>query len=188
MQDSGVNHPDGGVGRSVRRVLKLDEALLLFIRRWHAPSLTRVMRMFTRLGDGATWTFVSLVLIASGGHAPLVGKRIGVAALIASFMAQVLKRVCRRKRPSHGIHGFTALADNPDAFSFPSGHTAAAFAVAISVAGLGPYLGPMHFGLACAIGLSRVYLGAHYPLDVGVGATIGALAGTATRFLIPGTL
>jgi undecaprenyl-diphosphatase len=168
----------------VKRVLKLDEALLLLIHRLHAPRLTRVMRMFTRLGDGATWTFVSLVLIAVGGASIRYGLRIGIAALIATLLVQVLKRFFKRKRPSHGISGFTALADNPDAFSFPSGHTAAAFAVAISVAGLSPWLGPFHLGIACAIGLSRVYLGAHYPLDVGVGIAVGSLAGAATRMLI----
>jgi undecaprenyl-diphosphatase len=168
----------------VKRVLKFDEALLLLIRRFHAPKLTRLMRMFTRIGDGSTWTFVSLVLIFVGGASIRFGLRIGIAALIASLLVQVLKRFFKRKRPSHGIQGFTALADNPDAFSFPSGHTAAAFAVAISVAGMSAMLGPFHLGLACAIGLSRVYLGAHYPLDVGVGIAVGSLAGVATRFLI----
>ena len=168
----------------MNRVLKFDEALLLLVHRWRAPSLTRVMRMMTRLGDGATWTFVSLVLLAVGGMATRFGWRVGLSALLATALAQVLKRVCRRKRPSHGIHNFTALVDNPDAFSFPSGHTAAAFAVAIAVAGQGAFLGPLALGMAGAIAFSRVYLGAHYPLDVGVGVGIGAVAGTAIRFLI----
>ena len=168
----------------MKRVLKIDEALLLFVRRLHAPSITRAMRMFTRLGDAATWTFVSLVLIMCGGAGVKYGLLIGYGALIASVLAQLLKRVCRRKRPSHGIHGFTALADNPDAFSFPSGHTAAAFGAAIAATGHGVFLGPFLLSLAAAIALSRVYLGAHYPLDVGVGAALGALAGAVARFAV----
>jgi len=168
----------------VNRVLKLDEALLLLIRRLQVPFLTRAMRMFTRLGDATSWTFVSLVMIVSGGAGVRYGKLMGYSALLASIVSQLLKRVCRRKRPSHGINGFTALADNPDAFSFPSGHTAAAFGAAIAATGQGAFLGPLLLSLAFAIALSRVYLGAHYPLDVGVGAALGAFAGATIRFCV----
>ena len=175
---------DGGAAAPVRSVLKLDEAILLLVRRWHLPSVARLARLFTRVGDASTWTFASLVLIASGGVATRYGWLMGYSALLATAVVQVLKRVCRRQRPSTRITGFTALAENPDAFSFPSGHTTVAFAVAFALAGQGNWLGSLHLGLACAIGMSRVYLGAHYPLDVGVGACIGSLAGMAIRFLI----
>jgi undecaprenyl-diphosphatase len=75
-----------------------------------------------------------------------------------------------------------ALTENPDVFSFPSGHTAAAFAVAIALAGYG-WLGPFHLSLAFAIAMSRVYLGAHYPLDVAAGAVVGLFAGMLARGL-----
>jgi undecaprenyl-diphosphatase len=182
-----MNEPadfEGGAAAPVRRVLKLDETLLLFVRRWHVPRVARLMRAFTRMGDASTWTLSSLALIAAGGPASRYGRLMGYSALLATLLAQALKRVCRRRRPSSGIHGFTALADNPDAFSFPSGHTTVAFAAAIALAGQGPWLGPLYFGLAFAIGLSRVYLGAHYPLDVGVGALLGTLAGVVMRFVV----
>lgn len=44
--------------------------------------------------------------------------------------------------------------------------------------------GPAFVALAFAIALSRVYLGAHYPLDVAIGACIGLLCGGATRVLL----
>jgi len=86
-------------------------------------------------------------------------------------------------RPTEGIVGFTALVENPDAFSFPSGHSAAAFAVALAMAGVIPGA-PLFVFLAFAIGLSRLYLGAHYPLDVAVGACIGLLCGGLTRMVL----
>ena len=72
--------------------------------------------------------------------------------------------------------------ENPDAFSFPSGHTAAASAVAIALAGQG-WLGRFHLGLAFAIAISRVYLGAHYPLDIAAGGALGLIAGLLARAL-----
>ncbi len=166
----------------VRHLLRFDEALLLGVSRWHVPSLTLLMRALTRFGDASSWVLVGLVLLAAGGPARQYGMLLGSAAIIATVFSQALKRVCRRPRPSSGIGGFTALTENPDVFSFPSGHTAAAFAVAIALAGHG-WLGPFHLSLALAIGMSRVYLGAHYPLDVAVGGAVGLIAGLAARVL-----
>lgn len=165
------------------RVLRYDRSALMGVRRWHAPPLTRVMRVITHLGDGPTWGFVGLVLAASGGDGIEHAKRLGVAAIAATGIAQLLKRWLRRPRPS-ALAGFTALADDPDAFSFPSGHSAAAFASAVALAGSGAGLGPLLLGFACLIGVSRVYLGAHYPLDVAAGALIGVSCGAAARVVL----
>jgi undecaprenyl-diphosphatase len=166
----------------VRHLLRFDEALLLGVRRWHAPSVTLLMRALTRFGDASSWVLVGLVLLAAGGPARRYGMLLASGAIIATVLSQALKRICKRPRPSAGIGGFTALTENPDVFSFPSGHTAAAFAVAIALAGCG-WLGPFHLSLALAIGMSRVYLGAHYPLDVAAGGAAGLIAGLAARGL-----
>ena len=64
---------------------------------------------------------------------------------------------CRRPRPSAGIGGFSALAENPDAFSFPSGHTCAAFAAAIAIAGQAGWLAGLFAVLAFGIALPGQY-------------------------------
>ncbi|HEX4803365.1 MAG TPA: phosphatase PAP2 family protein [Myxococcaceae bacterium] len=166
----------------VRQLLRFDEAVLLGMCRWRPRSLTLAMRALTRCGDASTWIVVALVLLAAGGQARRCGLLLGSAALIATILSQGLKRTCRRARPSSCIGGFTALMENPDAFSFPSGHTAAASAVAIALAGQG-WLGPFHLGLALAIATSRVYLGAHYPLDTAAGGALGLIAGLLARAL-----
>lgn len=166
------------------RALAYDEALLRSLRRWQAPVVTRFMRAFTHAGDTAAWVVLGLFLAASGGDGPHLALRLGLGAGLATLLSQPLKRLCCRTRPDSGLAGFTALAENPDAFSFPSGHTAAAFGVAIALANEGRGLGHLALALAAGIGLSRVYLGAHYPLDVAAGALIGLAAGVATRLLV----
>ena len=168
-----------------RRILSIDEALLLGFRRFHSPVRTAIARALTRAGDGTSWTAVGLACLASrttlGVH---LGLRLAAATAGATVLSQTLKRSLGRARPDVSIAGFEPLAANPDRFSFPSGHAAAAFAVAVAFAGEPHGLGPLALLLATGIGLSRVYLGAHYPLDVAAGGILGLFAGLASRLLV----
>lgn len=173
-----------GHGR-LARLLSFDEALLLAFRRHHRPWRTTVAHTLTRLGDGTSWAVAGLACLATyttqGAH---LGLRLGAATGIATALSQALKRSLTRARPDVSIIGFEALAQNPDRFSFPSGHTAAAFGVAVAFTGEPYGIGPLSLLLAVGIGLSRVYLGAHYPLDVAAGALLGVCAGIASRLLV----
>ncbi|MDP9121811.1 MAG: phosphatase PAP2 family protein [Acidobacteriota bacterium] len=134
------------------------------------------------MGDPATWVLVGLILgVVAGAHYAYL---LGTGAVLAVAGSQVLKRLCCRRRPSSGIRGFAALAEIPDAFSFPSGHTAAAFGVAVALGGEGTGLALLTLAVAFGIALSRVYLGAHYPLDVAAGILLGTGSGLAARLLV----
>jgi undecaprenyl-diphosphatase len=128
---------------------------------------------------------VGLALFATRSALGLhLGLRLAAATLFATLAGQALKRSLSRPRPDSALAGFEALSENPDRFSFPSGHTAAAFSVAVAFAGEPFGLGVAALLLASGIGLSRVYLGAHFPSDVGAGAVLGSLAGLAARLFV----
>lgn len=168
------------------RLLSADQALLLSVRRLECAFMTRLMRTFTHLGDWASWVVIGLLLAAAGGAGLRYCTLLGFGATTAVTVSYFLKRLCCRTRPSTGIVGFAALAEIPDAFSFPSGHTAAAFGVAVALAGEGGGLAALTLLVACGIALSRVYLGAHYPLDVAAGVLVGAFSGLGARLFLDG--
>ncbi len=169
------------------RILSFDEALLLSFRKFHSPWRTAVARTLTHMGDATSWTIAGLACLATmserGVH---LGLRLGAAAGIATALSQGLKRGLTRARPDVSIAGFEPLAENPARVSFPSGHTAAAFGVAVAFAGEPYGAGPAALLLAVGIALSRVYLGAHYPLDVAAGMLLGTLSGAASRLVLAG--
>jgi membrane-associated phospholipid phosphatase len=92
----------------------------------------------------------------------------------AAIVTDVLKSSFDRARPpvaEPGLGSLTPLPGNP---SFPSGHSATAFAAATAVAILCPRLRVPALAIAAAVALSRVYLRVHFPLDVVAGGLLGA--------------
>jgi undecaprenyl-diphosphatase len=166
------------------RLLAIDERLLVSARRLHGPARTRVARALTRAGDSSSWSVAVLGLLSAGRPFAALGVRLAAATLLGTVFSQVLKRSLPRPRPTSAIVGFEALAENPDRFSFPSGHTTAAFAAAVALAGAPGGIGPAALALAVGIGTSRVYLGAHYPLDVAAGVVLGTTAGVVSRLAL----
>ena len=101
------------------------------------------------------------------------------AVLLAAALVDVVKEIVDRVRPPFADPGITALVTTPHTPSFPSGHTATAFAAAVAVGALHPRLRVPLVVLAALVGLSRVYLGVHFWLDVLAGAALGTVIGLA---------
>jgi undecaprenyl-diphosphatase len=71
------------------------------------------------------------------------------------------------------LQNFHSIITPSDQFSFPSGHTSAAFMVATLLAYFFPALSVFLYGWATLVGCSRVMLGVHFPTDILVGAILG---------------
>jgi undecaprenyl-diphosphatase len=100
----------------------------------------------------------------------------GLAAAVGLAVAHGVTMVWDRPRPyeAHsGAHLFVSPSDDP---SFPSDHATAAFAIAVSLFLRSRRVGLFALGMAVVLGLARVAVGAHYPLDVLGGALIGTTA------------
>lgn len=161
---------------------RYDERALVGLGRLRRPRLTRLMMGLTRAGDPETWVIAVLGLAASGPRGRRQALLVAVATGLATGITQALKHAINRPRPSTGIADFDVLVENPDAFSFPSGHAAGAYAGATVLGGGGGLRSALLATYAFGIAVSRAYLGAHYPIDVLVGAVIGAGSGLAVRW------
>ena len=111
---------------------------------------------------------------------PLAALAALAAAALAGLAVSVLKDAAGRPRPPLADPGVQALGSLPDSASFPSGHSATAFAAAVAVGLLCPRLRVPLLALAALVALSRVYLGVHYWSDVAAGTALGVLIGLAT--------
>jgi undecaprenyl-diphosphatase len=136
------------------------------------------MLLATRAGDGWLWSAIGIALLFSRGaeryHA-IEAAAAAVAAGIAIFL--VLKRVVCRVRPRDIEPHCWARIVTRDRFSFPSGHSTTAFAVAVSLGSFYPEAMPLLLILASNVAISRVVVGMHFLSDVLVGSGMGALLG-----------
>lgn len=152
-----------------------DERLLRALVLQRRPHLDLVMRGVTRFADWPVAVLITLVF--SGGFVPgleAAGAQMAWTLALSHLAVQVLKRCFSRERPHLGT-GMQWLVTVPDRFSFPSGHSAAAMSMALPLFLALPGLaGPLVLLLGVWVGLSRCYLGVHFPGDVAAGWGLAA--------------
>ena len=156
-----------------------DHRLMRRVHRWRAPRWFRmVMIVATRGGDGWLWYTLGLILVLYGGDHRFAAIGAGASAAVAGiFLFRALKRTSRRKRPCEIEPHCWASILPPDKYSFPSGHSITAFAVAISLGLFYPFLLSCLLVVAVLVAASRIILGMHFLSDVLAGSAIGVLLG-----------
>ena len=166
----------------LRRLDARDRELLV---RWsdataRSAAVRRFWTILTHVGGATASILIALLPLLPGNHFADVG-RSAMAVLVLSHLAvQFVKRTVGRPRPSRGTDCVTLVAE-PDKFSVPSGHSAAAMSIAFAFASAYPPLAVPLYGIALLVGLSRVFLGVHYPGDVLVGQVIAIVTGVVLR-------
>ena len=159
-------------------LLTLDGAFLLWLQDLRTPILNALFSFYTQLGNaGLVWIVLSAAMLLHPRT-----RKAGFWALIAMLFGLLatnvlLKHLVARTRPWLVVEGLTALVDEHDPNSFPSGHTCAAFACCLTWARFAARRRGKVLCLALAVlmGLSRLYVGVHFPSDVIAGCAVGCL-------------
>lgn len=151
---------------------------------WGPPWVRRVAPAVQEAAEHTKlWWATAGAMAALGGWRGRTAAAAGVAAMVtAQVMSNaVAKQLYRRRRPPQEWIPPEETHDRPDSSSFPSGHTAAAFAFAGAVTPVWPAAGAACGVSAVLVAAERVHSGAHYPSDVAAGGVIGLAAAALVR-------
>lgn len=143
------------------------------LRRKHRHALITIARVVSHTADGYLYLATALVL-------GFIGQLELLMVFFAGFTVErivyfFLKNRLKRNRPPQAIVGFKSVIEPSDQFSFPSGHTSAAFLFAAIISTSFVQLMPVLFIWALMVAFSRVILGVHFPTDTLAGAVLGLI-------------
>jgi len=161
---------------NLQRIQTWDEAWSLrFNRASTNPSILKVFRIVSRLGDGIFWYCLMLCLLVKyQSDALLPVLHMAATGLVCTILYKWLKHKTHRPRPYDKNQGIDCGIAALDQFSFPSGHTLHAVAFSIVALAYYPALAWLLLPFTVLVAVSRLILGLHYPSDVLAGIAIGA--------------
>jgi undecaprenyl-diphosphatase len=170
-------------GNSIQR---FDITLILYISQLNGKYIIdKTFYLISRMGDGPLYILAGIILILG----PIQnGSKILIIGLLAFSIELpvyfIVKKYVKRLRPFEHMQNINYLITPPDRYSFPSGHTAAAFVMAIIFSSQFSILSPWLYLLATLIGFSRLYLKVHYLTDIIAGSLLGILSANLSIWIL----
>ena len=152
-----------------------DINILKFINNsWKCRFLDIVMPSMTYLGSFPfMFIFCTAIFIFSSTMLHSMAIKAMISITLSTGIGKILKVTVTRLRPFIKIPNLNIKKIGIDKYSFPSGHTTGAFSLAVIIFLYFPIFGIVTIPLAICVGISRIYIGVHYPTDVIMGIFIG---------------
>lgn len=163
----------------------MEFAILDFIQTLRNPILDQIIVFITSLGNDGILNFIMLGLLLINKKTRRLGIVLGVAMIINYLITNLtLKPLVARTRPYDINTSIVLLVDRLSSYSFPSGHSAAAFTLASSFYFNKNKFGKWLFIFAIIMAFTRLYLYVHFPTDVLAGAFIGIFNGYMANIIV----
>jgi membrane-associated phospholipid phosphatase len=159
---------------------KIDVWVLLFFNMngKRTPWLDSTMLGITQIGNGVFAMIIAFIVFLSVNH--IFAYEIALGTLSLWLAVELIKVLIHRTRPYLAIKKIRIVGSRAGGPSFPSGHTSQAFFLAtlmIHYYSVGLWIAFVIYGVALLVGITRIYVGMHYPRDVIGGAIFGTCWG-----------
>ena len=161
--------------RVIQSIYRFDVSLFIWISNCNGKiQWIRLARLISASANGPLYLLLMIGLYLRQGDT----ESQLLSCLLFGFLIErpiyfTLKQLFRRNRPYENLKTARHVVPG-DRFSFPSGHTSAAFLVATMLSTYQPWLLPAFMAWATSVAMARVILGVHFPTDTIVGALIGS--------------
>lgn len=153
---------------------KYDVTVFFWLNRMRLLTCSvTVFRYVSKTADGPLYILAMLLLWRDELLRSTVLPVFLLAFALERPLYFVLKNSFKRNRPQQALAGFHSVIIPSDQFSFPSGHTSAAFLMVSLLGHYFPAVLPWGLVWAVWVGMSRVMLGVHFPTDTLAGASMG---------------
>mgnify|MGYP003662672391 CR=1 FL=1 len=163
--------------------------ILTFIHRWDVSAFHRLLRTHrckpivqsalwvSKSADGWLYPIVPAFFFCFGyQHTQVLTSTLFLGLCLERIIYLIAKNSFRRRRPANILPDFRSLVIASDEFSFPSGHTSAAFLIVTALTLIVSPLFAFGYIWAIAVAASRIILGVHFPTDTLIGALLGTTA------------